>query len=230
MARLESFFLQGPAGRLECLLKHPRTGRAAGGPGGGGGDAPGGGGGAAAVVCHPHPLFGGTLHNKVVHAAAEALSGFGLPVLRFNFRGAGRSAGAHDAGVGEQDDLRAVLDHLEGRFPGRPLLLCGYSFGAYVALLLGCRDPRAAALIGIGAPLTMVSFGFLKECRKPLALIQGEKDPFAPLGLLMTLAAMLPGGASVRVVPGAGHGFEGRLDELAARVADAVPDDLRAPS
>ena len=123
MTRIESFFLQGPAGRLECMLKLP---------------APGAEGSGAAVICHPHPLFGGTLHNKVVHAAAEALVAAGLPTLRFNFRGVGGSGGAHDNGRGEQGDLQAVLDHVEARFPGRPLVLAGYSFGAYVALRVGC--------------------------------------------------------------------------------------------
>ncbi|HEU4403099.1 MAG TPA: alpha/beta fold hydrolase [Candidatus Polarisedimenticolia bacterium] len=214
MPRIESFFLAGPAGRLECLLKHPAVLPPQG---------------AAAVLCHPHPLFGGTMHNKVVHAAAEALARLSLPVLRFNFRGVGGSGGTHDAGRGEQDDLVVVLDHLAERFPGHPLLAAGYSFGAHVALSVGCRDPRVAALIGIGTPVGIASFGFLKKCRKPLALIQGEEDRFGPLGMLLTLAAALPGGAQVLAIKGAGHGFAGHLDELAARVAQAVPDDLRPP-
>ena len=98
MSRIESFFLAGPAGRMECMLKRPGEQVAAR---------------AAAVVCHPHPLFGGTMHNKVVHVAAEAIVGCGVPVLRFNFRGVGGSGGSHDGGRGEQDDLRAVLDHLK---------------------------------------------------------------------------------------------------------------------
>ncbi len=223
-ARIESFFLPGPAGRLECLLRHPAGADGSGGPGAGA-PAPG-----AAVVCHPHPLFGGTMHNKVVHAAAEAIVRRGLPVLRFNFRGAGGSGGRHDGGRGEQDDLRAVLDHLEGRYAGRPILIAGYSFGACVGLRVGYDDARAAALIGIGAPLTLYDFGFLRDCRKPLALIQGAQDPFGPPGLLMTLAAALPGGARVSVIPGAAHGFDGHLEELASRVAEAVPEDLVAPA
>lgn len=209
--RIETFMLPGPAGRLECLLKTPA------------GDAARG----AAVVCHPHPLFGGTLHNKVVHAAAEALVGLGLPALRFNFRGAGRSAGTHDAGRGESDDLRAVLDEATRRFPGAPLLVAGYSFGAYVGLGVGCFDPRVAALIGIAAPAGIFDFGFLRECTKPLTLIHGEADPLAPLGLILTLAAALPQGARVVPVPEAAHNFAGQLDILAARVAEAVPESLR---
>lgn len=210
--RIESFFLPGPAGRLECLIKHPPEARP---------DT------AAAVVCHPHPLFGGTMHNKVVHAAAEAIAQAGLPVLRFNFRGAGASAGRHDGGPGEQDDLAAVLDHLDGRYPGRPLLVAGYSFGAFVGLRVGCRDPRVAALIGIGAPVGLFDFGFLKECAKPLTLIQGTEDPFGPLPLLMVLAAALPGGASVAPIAGAAHSFGAQLDALALRVSEAIPATLR---
>jgi hypothetical protein len=212
MQRIESFFLPGPAGRLECFLKHPAR------------EAPGG---AAAVVCHPHPLFGGTMHNKVVHAAAEALVDHGLPVLRFNFRGVGRSGGTHDAGRGEQDDLRAALDHLAGRYPGRPLVAAGYSFGAFVALRVGCGDARVAALIGIATPAGVVNLGFLRDCRKPLAFVHGDQDPFAPLGLILTLAAAVPGGARVLAIQGAGHAFADHLDDLAARVAEALPEGMR---
>ncbi|MBI4169015.1 MAG: alpha/beta hydrolase [Acidobacteria bacterium] len=212
MQRLETLILPGPAGRIECLLKHP---------------APATAGGAAAAICHPHPLFGGTMHNKVVHAAAEAIVAAGIPVLRFNFRGVGLSTGAHDNGNGEQEDLVALLDYLAGRFPGRPLLAAGYSFGAYVGLRAGCRDRRVAALIGIGIPLTMVNFDFLQDCDRPLSLIQGEADPFCPPGLLLPFAAALPGGARVAVIKEAGHDFAGRLEELAARIGEAIPDGLR---
>ena len=214
MQRIESFFLAGPAGRIECLLKRP-TGAVQG---------------AAAAICHPHPMFGGTMHNKVVHAAAEALGRAGLPVLRFNFRGVGGSGGEHDAGKGEQDDLRAVLDHLAALYPGAPLLATGYSFGAYVALRTGCVDPRVAALIAIGLPLTLVDFSFLRGCAKPLAIVQGAEDMFGPGPLVMALGASLPGGARVTVIPGAAHGFGGHLEELAERVVEAVPEELRPPA
>jgi uncharacterized protein len=209
--RIESFFLPGPAGRIECLLKHPGDPARAG---------------AAAVVCHPHPLFGGTMHNKVVHAAAEAMIGAGLPVLRFNFRGAGGSTGAHDGGSGEQDDLRAALDHLAGRWPGRPILIAGYSFGAWVGLRVGSTDPRAAALIGIAPPVAVYDFGFLRDAHRPITLIAGNVDPFAPLDLVMRLGAALAGGARVLAVPGAAHGFADHLDDLARRVREAIPADL----
>ncbi|MFQ5878188.1 MAG: alpha/beta hydrolase [Acidobacteriota bacterium] len=216
--RIETFFLPGPAGRLECILKHPLA------------ECVGETVGAAAVVCHPHPMFGGTMHNKVVHAAAEAIVREGLPAMRFNFRGTGGSGGRHDGGRGEQEDLAAVLDHLAGRYPGRPLLVAGYSFGAYVGLRVGCRDPRVAALVSIGTPLALYGFGFLRECGKPLSFIQGEMDPIGPLGLVLALAAVPPGGCRVMAVPGATHAFADRLDDLGARVAEAIPPEMIGPT
>jgi len=208
--RIETFFLPGPAGRLECFLKQPADAARR----------------AAAVVCHPHPLFGGTMQNKVVHATAEALVGAGLAALRFNFRGAGGSAGVHDGGRGESDDLRVVLDEAARRFPDLPLVVAGYSFGAFVGLGVGCYDRRVAALIGIAAPVGLFNFSFLRDCDKPLTLIQGESDPLAPLGLVLTLAAALPRGARVVPIDGAEHGFAGRLEILAARVVEALPATL----
>jgi alpha/beta superfamily hydrolase len=206
-ARIESFFIAGPAGRLEALLKHQGETSSAG---------------PVAVVCHPHPLFGGTMHNKVVHAAAEALVRRGLPTLRFNFRGVGRSAGRHDHGRGEQDDLRAAFAVLEERYPGCPIVAAGYSFGSFVALAAGCSRPRVAMLIGIAAPAGLFPFGFLRECTKPIVFIQGENDRLAPLPLVLALAAGLPSGARVLPIPGADHAFHGRLDELGRRVEETV--------
>ena len=212
MSRIETFFLPGPAGRIECMLKRPDESAD---------------GVTAAVVCHPHPLFGGTMHNKVVHAAAEATLDAGIPVLRFNFRGAGVSGGAHDGGRGEQDDLRTVIDHLSRLYPGRPLLLAGYSFGAYVALVVGCRDPRAVALIAIGLPVHLMPFDFLRACGKPVTIIQGDQDAFGALPQVMALAAHVPGGARVVAIRGAAHNFAGHLDDLARRVAGSIPETLR---
>jgi alpha/beta superfamily hydrolase len=218
--RIETFFIAGPVGRLECFLKRPAAaaaGRIEAGT-------------TVAVVCHPHPLFGGTMHNKVVHAAAEALAGLGMSVMRFNFRGAGRSAGAHDGGGGETDDLKAVLEDVAARFPGAPILAVGYSFGAWVALRVGCADPRVAALIGIAAPVGVYDFRFLRGCGVPLALIQGEADPLAPLPLVLALAATLPGGGGVLPIAGATHGFANHLDALADQVVRAIPAHLRPAS
>jgi alpha/beta superfamily hydrolase len=121
-----NFFLNGPAGKLEALLwTVPNPNPAM-----------------TALVCHPHPLFGGTMHNKVVYQTAKALHKRGLPVLRFNFRGAGTSEGIHDRGIGERDDVRVALDYLAGEFPVTPMLLAGFSFGSVVGLRVGCADER----------------------------------------------------------------------------------------
>ncbi len=214
MTRIENFFLQGEAGRLEAFLKIP--------------DRMGSPPAAAALVCHPHPLFGGTMHNKVVHAAAEAIVKAGLPVLRFNFRGVGLSEGTHDNGKGEMADATAALRHLEAAFPGLPLLLAGYSFGASTGLRAGCARPTVTALIGIGMPLALDNAAFLTRCPKPLTIVQGANDGFGPLPMVMALAASIPSGARLAVIPGAAHNFAGHLEDLARRVDEAIPPEMRA--
>lgn len=158
--------LRSSAGRLEALLN---AGRA---------DAQ-----FAALVCHPHPLGGGTLHNKVVYHAMKAFQGLGLPVLRFNFRGTGLSEGAHDEGRGEQDDVRAALDWLDREFH-RPILFAGFSFGAWVGLRVCCGDPRVPGLIALGLPVTAegrsYSYEFLHTCSKPKLFVSGARDPYGP--------------------------------------------------
>src|SRR5271169_6211816 len=146
-----NLFLKGPAGRLEAILWTPSAAiRPL----------------LAALVCHPHPLFGGTMHNKVVYQAAKSLDALGLPVLRFNFRGAGLSAGEHDRGRGEQGDVRAALDFLAAKFPGVPLLAAGFSFGSVVGLRVACADSRVSGLIGIGIPVNNSDFSYLSACTK----------------------------------------------------------------
>ena len=133
------------------------------------------------------------MHNKVVYQAAKSLDEFGLPVLRFNFRGAGMSAGAFDGGRGEQGDVRAALDFLADEFPGVPVLLAGFSFGSWVGLRVGCEDVRVAELIGIGAPLNDSNFTYLSGCSKPKLFVQGSKDKYGSLERLETLVVSLPG-------------------------------------
>ena len=169
-AGLRSLFLDGPAGKLEALLNAGAT------------DAT-----HAALVCHPHPLFGGTMHNKVVFHAMKALRGFGFPVLRFNFRGAGRSQGEHDEGRGEMDDVRAALDWLDREFR-LPIVFAGFSFGASVGLGACCPDPRVVALISLGTPAVFDGrahrFRFLDSCAKPKLFVSGTHDEFGPPGVL----------------------------------------------
>lgn len=197
-----SFFLKGPAGRLEALLWTTPA------------DAP-----MAALVCHPHPLFGGTLHNKVVFHAARTLNRLGLPVLRFNFRGAGMSEGQHDQGRGEADDVRTALDWLAQEFPGRPLLLAGFSFGAWVGLRAGCNDARVTHLVGLGLPVNSTDFAWLHKCAKPRLFIHGSLDEHGDPRKVEALVRSLPGPAKLVLVQGADHFFAGKLEQLSDALA-----------
>jgi len=200
-----NFFLDGPVGRLEAILwSSPH------------GSVPT----LAALVCHPHPLFGGTMHNKVVYQATKSLDELGLAVLRFNFRGAGSSEGKHDRGQGERDDVHAALDYLAKEFPGTPLLLAGFSFGCWVGLRAGCEDTRVTELIGIGAPVNDSDFSYLFECEKPKLFVQGSEDQFGSIDKLEVLVASLPGTNQVRTVQSADHFFTGKLDQLGLAIAD----------
>jgi alpha/beta superfamily hydrolase len=200
-----NLFIPAPHGKLEAILKEPPTGIVRRG---------------VALVLHPHPLHGGTMHNKVVFRAARALNEAGLASLRINFRGVGQSSGTHDYARGEQDDARVALDYLAAHYPDAPLLLAGFSFGARVGLEAGVRDERVRALIGIGTPVSIpergYDFSFLRECRKPILFVHGERDEFGDVAKLKTLAAELPAEAHarVRVIPAAGHFFDNELDEL----------------
>jgi alpha/beta superfamily hydrolase len=167
-----------------------------------------------AVVCHPHPQYGGTMHTKVVYRAAKAAIELGIPTLRFNFRGVGKSQGDFDEGRGERDDLRAALDHLETRFPGTRTCVIGFSFGAWVGLEVGSRDSRACALVGIGVPAGSEEPGFLHSAPKPKLIVQGTNDPFGPRAQIEELFASLTEPKQLRWIEGADHFFTGRLDEV----------------
>jgi uncharacterized protein len=200
----QNLFLKGPAGRLEAILWTPVRS-----------DSPS----LAAVICHPHPLFGGTMHNKVVYNAAKTLDSLGIPVLRFNFRGAGLSAGEHDKGRGEQGDVQAALDYLAPQFPGTPLLLAGFSFGSVVGLRVGCRDTRVNELIGIGIPVNSSDFSFLANCPKPKLFVHGAEDKFGAREKAEEVVAPLPGENRLVVVEAADHFFAGHLDEFNTAIA-----------
>jgi hypothetical protein len=198
-----SLFLEGLAGPLEALLwtspaANPES---------------------VALVCHPHPLFGGTMHNKVVYQAAKTLHEAGMPVLRFNFRGAGLSKGAHDDGRGELDDVRAALDYLANEFSGRPILLAGFSFGAGVGLRVGCADERVTRLIGLGIPLNRLDMSYLQQCAKPKLFISGGNDEYGAREKVEALFATLPEPKRLHMVEGADHFFQGRLSEVGAEIA-----------
>ena len=193
-----SFFLPGPAGRLEAILWSPSAGSPP----------------LAALVCHPHPLFGGTLHNKVVYQTAKSLDGLGLAVLRFNFRGTGMSEGKHDRGEGEQDDVRAALDFLAAEFRNIPLLVAGFSFGCWVGLRAGCADTRVTSLIGLGAPVNNADFSYLMQCAKPKLFVHGANDIYGAVNKVESLMASLPGENKLVVVEDADHFFVGKLDQV----------------
>jgi uncharacterized protein len=194
-----NLFLQGPAGKLEAILWKPQ------GP-----SLPP----MAGVICHPHPLFGGTMHNKVIYQTAKSLDALGLAVLRFNFRGAGMSEGTHDRGRGERADVRAALDFLANEFPGVPLVLAGFSFGCWVGLRVGSEDARVAELIGLGAPVNNTDFSYLDRCRKPKLFVHGENDEHGDVRKVETLVARLPGENRFVMIPGVDHFFTGKLDQL----------------
>jgi alpha/beta superfamily hydrolase len=200
-ASIRSLFLAGPAGRLEALLN-------AGSP-----DAT-----HAALVCHPHPLYGGTLHNKVVFHAMKALNSSGFPVLRFNFRGTGLSEGEHANGIGEVEDVRAALDWLEGEFR-LPIIFAGFSFGAAVGLRAAYADERVRALIALGLPAVPVEnrvydFEFLRACTKPKLFVSGARDSFGPPGNLEALVNTFADPKKLVRIEAGDHFFEGRLREM----------------
>jgi uncharacterized protein len=208
---IRSHFLSGPVGRLEALLN-------AGSP-----DAT-----HAAVVCHPHPLYGGTLHNKVVFHAMKALNSFGFPVLRFNFRGTGLSEGEHAGGTGEVEDVRAALDWIEQEFK-LPVLFAGFSFGAAVGLRAAYADDRVPALIALGLPAVPVEdrvydFEFLRTCTKPKLFVSGSRDQFGPPGKLEALVDTFPDPKKLVRIEAGDHFFEGRLKEMRVAIEDWVQE------
>ncbi|MBZ5617028.1 MAG: alpha/beta fold hydrolase [Acidobacteriia bacterium] len=210
---IRSLLLAGPAGRLEALLN-------AGSP-----DAT-----HAAVVCHPHPLYGGTLHNKVVFHTMKALNHFGFPVLRFNFRGTGLSEGEHANGIGEVEDVRAALDWLEREFT-LPVIFAGFSFGAAVGLRASYADDRVRTLIALGLPAVAVEdrlydFEFLRECAKPKLFVSGSRDPFGPKGKLEALVNTFADPKKLVRIEAGDHFFEGRLREMRTAIEEWTRETL----
>lgn len=210
---IRSMFLTGPAGRLEALLN-------AGSPGAT----------YAAVVCHPHPLFGGTLHNKVVFHAMKALNTFGFPVLRFNFRGTGLSEGEHAHGIGEVEDVRAALDWLDSEFR-LPIIFAGFSFGAAVGFRAAYNDVRVRAMIALGLPVVPVDarvydFEFLRESTKPKLFVSGARDAYGPPARLEALFSTFAEPKKLIRIEAGDHFFEGRLREMRDAIELWVKENL----
>jgi len=193
-----NLFIPVSHGRLEAILKPP------GGPASNG----------VALVLHPHPLGGGTMHNKVVFRAASALNDTGLVVLWINFRGVGQSTGTHDEGEREREDVSSGLDYLAEHYSGQEITLTGFSFGARVGLEVGLADERVVRMISIGTPVDKYDFSFLAGCRKPVLFVHGEHDEYGNLDRLRELIAKINAPVDLRIINGAGHFFDNQLDEL----------------
>jgi alpha/beta superfamily hydrolase len=207
--------IAGPAGRLEALLEEPVL-------------APGRPLRAAVVFAHPHPLHGGTMHTKAVFRGTKALASLGCAVLRFNFRGVGRSSGTFDNGVGELEDFRAGLDFMAGRYPQSDLWSAGFSFGAYIALTSGARDDRVSTLIGIAPALHMYDFSAVKESVKPKYFVQGARDELCPLAHMQAFFAELPPPKELAIVAGANHLFHGQVEEVGTALVKLLGTEERS--
>ncbi len=214
--QIQSLFLDGPAGRLEALLNTGKPGATH-----------------AALVCHPHPLYGGTMHNKVVFHAMKALNGLGFPALRFNFRGAGRSEGKHEEGRGEREDVCAALDWLDREFH-LPIVFTGFSFGASVGLRASCPDPRVQALISLGTPVEVegraYQYRFLQECSKPKLFLSGDRDPYGPKHILEEVVMRAAPPKKLIFLEGTGHFFDKKLAELRQVIEGWVKQTLSLTS
>jgi hypothetical protein len=196
--------LEGAVGRLEAVLMTPAAPPVA-----------------AAVLCHAHPLHGGMMHFKVLFRVAKVLQKRGCAVLRFNFRAVGRSEGTHDAGRGEQDDVRAALDALERDFPGVPIVAGGFSFGSVMALRVGVEDPRVKALLALGFPIDrMKSTAFVESSTTRRLFVQGELDEFGSGDAMKRFVMTLPEPRKLVVIPGSDHFFTGKTDALGAAISD----------
>ena len=179
---------------------------------------------AAVVLAHPLPTQGGTMHTKMVFHAAKGLVRAGCVVMRFNFRGVGRSAGAFDDGRGEQDDFRAAVDYVTGSFPGLPIWAAGASFGAYVAMTAGAGDDRVAVLIGVATPVGMRDFSALKVSTKPKFLIHGEADEYFPIKKVRELYAEMEEPKELVVIDRASHVFDGQVSEVGDALEELLGD------
>jgi alpha/beta superfamily hydrolase len=193
-------------GHLEALLKEPPQPHR------------------AAVVCHPHPQAGGTMNNNVVYRVAKALEERGTAVLRFNFRGVGRSTGSYGEGIAEAEDVRVALDFMAARHPGLPLWLAGFSFGARVGLDVGIADARVSKLLGVGLAVQMFDLGFLERARggRPMAVVQGANDEYGDAAKITPFVNGIPEPKRLWIVPDATHLFPGKLDELETTLGEAI--------
>lgn len=200
-------------GELEAILKEP-SGETRG----------------AGIVCHPHPLGGGTMHNKVVFRAAAGLVDAGLVTLRFNFRGVGASGGEHDDGRGEQQDVRDALDYISANYPALDITQAGFSFGTWVGSRVAVEEGRAARLISIGTPVDKYadSFTHLEEWRKPILFVHGDSDEFGSVNNLKKLVDKVSKVTDTELVifENCGHFFDDHLNELRDTIKNWVDSKI----
>ena len=201
-----NLFIPASHGQLEAILKEPA------------GDVKG-----VGLVCHPHPLGGGTMHNKVVFRAAAGLIDAGLITLRFNFRGVGASTGEHNEIEGGVEDVRDALEFLGETYPDQPITLAGFSFGARTGMEVGMTDDRVLRLISIGTPVDKYTdFDFLTEVRKPILFVHGDRDEFGAEENIRALYEQVAANteAELIVFPNCGHFFDDDLNQLRETIKD----------
>ncbi|MEZ5427444.1 MAG: alpha/beta family hydrolase [Pyrinomonadaceae bacterium] len=206
-----NLFIPASHGKLEAILKEPK------------GEPKG-----VALVCHPHPLGGGTMHNKVVYRAAAGLLDAGLVALRFNFRGVGASTGQHDDGRGEREDVLDALRYLTENFPGLPATLAGFSFGSRVGTETVMDDDRVVRLISIGTPVDKYDFSYLKNLRKPVLFVHGDRDEFGSIENLNKLVSMVAEVTETKLVvfQNCGHFFDDHLFQLKDAIHDWILEQI----
>ena len=213
----------GPAGPLEALLDEPSETRGVAADGlvhlGTNGALR-----AAVVFAHPHPQYGGTMHTKAVYQSAKALGRIGCAVLRFNFRGTGRSAGTFDGDAGESGDFKAALDFMHERYPGAPLWAAGMSFGAWIGLRVGAGDPRVSLLLGVSTPISRYDFGVVAASPKAKCFVHGERDEVCSLKDMRDFYARAVEPKELAVIDAADHLFDGKVSEVADAVEDLLGD------
>ena len=204
-----NLYIPASHGRLEAILKEPASERRGVG-----------------LVCHPHPLGGGTMHNKVVFRAAAGLVDAGLATLRFNFRGVGDSTGEHNEIEGGIEDVRDALDYLSETYPGEDMTLAGFSFGSRTGMAVGCDDERVARLISIGTPVEKYrDYDFLTSVKKPILFLHGDKDEFCSVEGLRSITDQIPH-AEVVIFENCGHFFDEHLNELRDAIAGWVSKQI----
>ncbi len=204
--RTIELMLPSQGGELEALLMLPENERYP----------------TAAIICHPHPLYGGSMHSKVVVTASHAFLDMGIPSLRFNFRGVGKSSGKYDNGIGELEDVRAAMGYMAEK--GEKLIIAGHSFGAWMGMKAGCEDPRVKLMIGIGTPVNFVNMDFLRDCLKPRLFVHGTVDRLISVEKVEELCAALPEPKKLVKIEDADHFFTGKLKELSEIVKSLIEE------